>query len=179
MIFLQSTNQKRGAFGMEIWDIYDENRVKTGKTVRRGQPMAQDEYHLVVHVWIKNSNGQYLISKRTPNKTFPLMWESTGGSATTGENSLEAALREVKEEIGITLNPNMGKCVFRFKRQHIKCSDFLDVYLFEQDININDVVYQEDEVCGAKLVTKEEILNMIDKGEFVAVFKYLNELFNL
>lgn len=37
---------------MEFWDILDRNGNKTGKTVERGKPMRQDEYHLVVQVWI-------------------------------------------------------------------------------------------------------------------------------
>ena len=164
---------------MELWDIYDQNRVKTGKLVERGKPMGKNEYHLVVHVWIKNSKNQYLISKRTPNKTFANMWECTGGSAIVGESSLKAALREVQEEIGIVLNPHNGKCIFDFKRQHADFPDFLDVYLFKQDININDVVYQQDEVCDAKWATKEQILKMIAQGYFVPVFFYLDDLFNL
>jgi predicted N-acetyltransferase YhbS len=39
----------------ELWDVYDKNRNKTGKIVERGKPMSQDEYHLVVEIWIKNS----------------------------------------------------------------------------------------------------------------------------
>ena len=89
---------------IELWDILDEDGNKTGELVARGRPMKQDEYHLVVHVWIRNSKGQFLISKRTPNKTFPNMWETTGGSAIKGEDSLSAALREVREEIGINLS---------------------------------------------------------------------------
>jgi isopentenyldiphosphate isomerase len=53
---------------MELWDILDENGNKTGSTIERGQPIRQDEYYLIVHKWIKNSNGEYLITKRAPNK---------------------------------------------------------------------------------------------------------------
>ena len=60
---------------MELWDILDGNGNKTGKTVERGKTMRQDEYHLSVHIWIKNSNGEFLITKRTANKKIlPNMW---------------------------------------------------------------------------------------------------------
>ena len=39
----------------ELWDIYDKNRNITGKTIARGELMAEDEYHLVVQVWINGS----------------------------------------------------------------------------------------------------------------------------
>ncbi len=100
----------------EIWDIYDENRNLTGKTIKRAEyinKIKENEYHLVVHIWIKNDNNEWLISKRTPNKHFPLLWECTGGSALAGEESLTAALREVKEELGITLDKSRAGFIKR------------------------------------------------------------------
>jgi len=141
--------------------------------------MTQDEYHLVVHVWILNSNGEFLISKRTPNKPFPNMWETTGGSAIVGDDSLQAALREVKEELGINLSKNNGECLYRLKRQHHNFPDFADVWLFRQDIDISKVVYQPEEVCDAKWATPEHILDMIKNGEFVDTFTYLDDLFKI
>lgn len=160
---------------MELWDLLDENGQKTGNTVVRGQPMKPDEYHLVVDVWILNSKNEFLISKRTPNKTFPNMWEIPGGSATTGDSSLQAALREVKEEIGIDLKPGNGTRLIRLKRQNREFPDFLDVWIFKQDVNLEDVVFQEDEVCDAKLATLHDIKKMITDGEFINVIEYLDE----
>jgi 8-oxo-dGTP diphosphatase len=83
---------------IEFWDILDENGNSTGRLVERGKPMRQNEYHLVVHVWIVNRQNQFLISKRALSKIpFGSMWETTGGSAITGETSLQAALRETKK----------------------------------------------------------------------------------
>lgn len=104
---------------MELLDILDENGDKTGKTIQRGKTMEQDEYHLVVNVWIRNNNGEFLITKRTPTKKmFPNMWETTCDAVVTSEDSLKAALREVKEEISIDLSPTNGKHLFRLKTQH-------------------------------------------------------------
>lgn len=47
---------------MELWDLYTKDRVLTGETHVRGQPLPAGRYHLVVHVWIRNAKGQYLIS---------------------------------------------------------------------------------------------------------------------
>lgn len=46
---------------MELWDIYDINRIKTGKTVMRGETIKQGGFHLVVHVCVFNSKGEMLI----------------------------------------------------------------------------------------------------------------------
>ena len=66
---------------MEKWDLYTKYREKTGKEQIRGKNIPKGFYHLVVHVWIRNRKGEYLISKRSVNRpTFPLMWECVGGS---------------------------------------------------------------------------------------------------
>ena len=80
---------------MELWDVYDKNRNKTGKTHVRGVPMAEGEYHIVTDIWTINLEGKLLLTQRHPDKTFGLWWECTGGSAKVGESSLESVLREL------------------------------------------------------------------------------------
>ena len=43
---------------MELWDVYDINRNKTGKTAVRGEGLPEGGYHLVVHVCIIGSDGR-------------------------------------------------------------------------------------------------------------------------
>ena len=43
---------------MELWDVYDINRNKTGKTAVRGEGLPEGGYHLVVHVCIIGSDGE-------------------------------------------------------------------------------------------------------------------------
>lgn len=158
---------------MELWDVMDVDRNRVGRTHERGQPMRDGDYHLVVHVWIQNSAGEYLISKRTPNKLYPNLWECTGGSAVAGDTSLMAALREVKEELGIDLDPLGGALILRETRS----PDHADIWLFRQEAELRDVVFQEGETCDAKWATKDDIREMLKTGEFVPVFDYLEWLF--
>ena len=53
---------------MEYWDLYDENRRKLNKVAVRGSVLNDNEFHLVVNVWIKNKNDEFLISRRSKNK---------------------------------------------------------------------------------------------------------------
>ena len=69
----------------EFWDVRDAHGVKLGRLHERGTPMREGEYHLSVTVWIANSRGEFLISKRAPAKNSPNMWEPTGGGALAGE----------------------------------------------------------------------------------------------
>ncbi|HIX91711.1 MAG TPA: NUDIX domain-containing protein [Firmicutes bacterium] len=155
----------------ELWDVYDRNRNKTGRLHRRGDDLPEGDYHIVVHVWMQNSRGEYLLTKRSPNKGYPNMWETTGGSALAGDDSLTAALREVHEETGLTLDPSRGKRIFEF----ITRDTFVDVWLFLQDFSLDDIVLQEGETCGARYVVSDELRALSERGELVP-YRYLDRL---
>jgi len=160
----------------ELWDIYDAERKETGRTHRRGDPIPPGDYHLVVHVWIR-SGDRYFITRRAPEKeAFPLSWEVTGGSALAGEDSLAAALREVKEETGITLRPENG-VIFQSVRREGKFSDFLDVWLFRQEVSLDDFVPQPGETIDAQLVTPEEMRAMVHEEKACFIFRHMEPLF--
>lgn len=156
----------------EMWDVYDENRHLTGRKHRRGDPLEKGEYHLVVHVWIQNGDGKYLLTKRAPNKGYPNMWECTAGSALAGDDSKTAAIREVKEETGLSLSPGNGVCVHGYRTR----SAFVDVWLFRQEFDLGRVIFQPGETCGAMCATKDEILKMHGEGTMVP-YSYLEEFF--
>lgn len=87
---------------VELWDVLDKNGNNTGRKQERGW-LGDGNYHLIVHVWIINQKGEFLISKRTSNKRWPDMWACTIGSAVAGDNSLTTAIKETKEELGVIL----------------------------------------------------------------------------
>ncbi len=155
----------------ELWDLYDENRNPTGRLHRRGEALQPGDFHLVVHVWLKNSRGQFLLTKRSPNKGFPNMWESTGGSALAGDDSLAAALREVREETGLQADPERGSLVMSFRGEEA----FVDVWLFRQDFDLEDVVLQEGETCDRMYADAAGIPRLCDEGVFVP-YSYLTQL---
>ena len=82
-------------------DIYDENRMLTGRVHRRGQPWQPGEYGLVVCVWVYDKRGHLLLTRRARGKSFAGTWENSGGAAKAGETSLQAIRRELWEETGI------------------------------------------------------------------------------
>ena len=156
----------------ELWDVYDENRVLTGRLQRRGDALESGDYHLVVYVWVQGSDGKFLLTKRSPNKGFPNMWETTGGSALAGDDSLTAAMREVNEETGLTLRPECGKRILTHKGENF----FGDYWLFCQDFDLDDVVLQEGETCDKMCADEQTIRAMHREGTFVPC-RYLDEVF--
>lgn len=88
---------------MELFDLYDDERNFTGETIERGAPLPESRYHLVIHICILGSDGKCLYNSVNRSKEFPGKWDvSVGGSAVAGENSRQAASRELYEELGIS-----------------------------------------------------------------------------
>ena len=160
----------------EIWDLYDENRELLGKEHVRGEQLPIDGYHLVVHVWIRNSKGEYLISQRSANRpTFQLMWECVGGSVLKGEDSLQGAIREAKEEVGVELNPENGQVLFTQTRKIIEgkiFNDIMDVWLFEYDGEVDLGNATTDEVAQVAWMNRNQIKELFDANMFVDTLEY-------
>ena len=85
------------------WDLFNRNRVWVRNHHKRGDMIPDGLYHIVVHSWVMDYYGNFLISQRQKGRTDELMWERTGGSVLEGESSIEGAKREVGEELGIDL----------------------------------------------------------------------------
>ncbi len=165
---------------MEVWDLYDSNKKVTGKTHIRGEEIPDGYFHSVVHVWIRNKDGQYLISKRSDTKsTYPGLYECVGGSVLVGETSEDGAIRETLEEVGIILQKNSGKIVYdkiRTTEHGIKMQDIMDVWLFEYDGELNLANATTDEVSEIAWMTIDEIKELYEKGVLVPTLEYIFEI---
>lgn len=156
---------------MELWDLYTRERSLTGETHIRGEKLPPERYHLVVHVWIRNSRGEWLISQRAANRpSFPLMWECTGGSVIAGEDSLTGAVREAKEEVGVDLDPAQGKLLGSIVRDHFQ--DIRDDWLFRYDGEIDLRNATTDEVADLRWMSVAEIRQLYDAGKLVNTLSY-------
>lgn len=159
---------------MEIRDIYDINKNKTGKTTDASWKLTDEEYQLSVHICVFNSEGKMLIQKRQDNlKTWKGRWDITaGGLSIAGEESYETAEREFFEELGIKID-------FKNIRPHMTINfhkGFDDLYLIEKDINIEEAILQEEEVVKLKWAEKEEIIELINSDKFIPYYPSFIEL---
>ena len=162
---------------MELWDLYDAERKLLGKDHIRGDKIPEGCYHLVVHAWIRNSKGEYLISQRSENrKSFPLMWECVGGSVLKGENSRTAAVREIKEEVGLDVAPAGGKLLFTQLRERYRderYADILDAWLWQYDGPVDLRAATTDEVAQTRWMTMVEIRQLYETGKLVDSLEYI------
>ena len=162
---------------MELWDVYDINRRKTGRTAVRGEKLPEGGYHLVVHVCVIGSDGRMLIQQRQPFKQgFPNMWDvSCGGSALAGETSAQAAMREISEELSITLDLDGVR-----PHYSVTFNDgFDDWYVVKANPDIAGLKLQYEEVQAVKWASEEEIFSMMDSGTFIPYFRgFISTIFH-
>ena len=159
---------------MELFDLYTADRMKTGRTMVRGEPTPEGYYRLVVHVCIFNQKGEMLIQQRQPFKRgWSNLWDITvGGSAVSGDSSQSAAERETREELGLSIDLTDVRPTMTIYFEH----GFDDYYVLTQEVDLNALQLQEEEVQAVRWASLEEILQMIDDGQFIPYEKSQIEL---
>lgn len=166
---------------MELWDVLDINGNPTGKVIEKDGDLGPGEYYMGVHMYIKNSEGKFLVQKRAKcKKYYADIWDINMGHAITGETSKEAAIREIAEEIGIKLKDNEVHFVKRFIWEQY--NHMLDIWVIHKDIDMSETTLQEDEVSELKNLTKDELIALLEDqspnrpwrpAEYVEIIKSL------
>ncbi|MCH5196251.1 MAG: NUDIX domain-containing protein [Oscillospiraceae bacterium] len=156
---------------MEYFDLYTYDRKPLGKKVQRGAPIPFGEFHIVVQVMTVNSKGEILLTQRVPEKTSGGKWECSGGCAISGENSREAAARELFEETGISASPDELTLDWAITTD----SMLRDFYIVVKDMPPEKLKLQSAEVCAAKWVSFERLCEMSRNGQTTrTVTRWLN-----
>ena len=123
-------------------------------------------------------DGAYLMLHRVKKKNDVNhdKWVGVGGKFEPGEDALTCALREVREETGLRLDPMRGRRV----ASHKVAGRFEDVWLFERDVALDELTLQEGETCGAMLTRADEILELRREGRMAPTGSFeLAELLKL
>ena len=132
--------------------------------------LKDDEYHLTVLGVVVRPDGRFLITQRVMTKSWaPGWWEVSGGAVMAGEESLDAVIREVKEETGLDVTGAEGGYMFTYHRENPGEGDnyFVDIYRFVLDFDESDLKLQEEETLGYRLATAEEIRALAEQGIFL------------
>lgn len=123
---------------------------------------------------VRSKDKQILISKRKPELSYPDAWVFPGGKLDHGESLLQAAKREVMEEVGIDLSPILTESqpvfmydVFNGPSKAGNFSHFLIFYyLFDISLDASEikVVIQQEEVAEYKWISVQELKNVVQRG---------------
>lgn len=142
----------------ELWDAYDQTWDKIeGLTLVRDEVIPDGLYHLVCDVAVKHRDGSYLLMQRDHRKPYGGMWELTaGGSALKGETAFDCAIRELREETGVSAESlkEIGRIVS--DTTHCLYVEYLCITDCDQDA----IVLQEGETVDYKWVDRSALFQM-------------------
>ena len=150
---------------VELNDVYDENRVLTGRVHRRGSAWKAGEYGLVVCVWVYDGKGKVLLTRRAKGKSFAGTWENSGGAAKAGETSRQAIARELFEETGIRAEEEEFELLCQGKDSHT----LYDFYALKRKTELKDIVLLPGETDDVKWATFNEVHAMIRRRQICRI----------
>ena len=152
---------------MEYLEIVDEENNLTGKTEERDIVHAKGIWHREIAVWIMNEKGEILLQKRSPNKKQGANnWStSCAGHVDIGEEPIKAAIREIREELGIPVKEDDLKHLFTAKNKRVLTNSFNNIfcYLYFLKVNtpIEEFTIDTEEVSEIKYIPFEEFEQLV------------------
>ena len=154
---------------MELEDLYDNNFNKLNKTIRRRIDEIPDGCYVMMSYALIKNNNKYLLEQATSksNNTLAI----PGGHVLAGEDGLTGLKRELKEELilkNVTIK-HLDTIIYPYNRY------IFNIYLIEDNVNIEDLVYDSKEIINVKWYTKGEILNKIKRSKINKGYAYILE----
>lgn len=176
---------------MELLDIVDERGLPTGRTVDRDTAHREGIRHRTSHVWILREGedgAEVLLQKRSDTKdSFPGCYDiSSAGHIPAGVDFLPSAVRELKEELGLTVREEelcyCGQRCFQWEGEFYG-QPFLDcqvsnVYCLWRDVRPEEMTLQKDEVESVRWMNLQKCREAVRENTIQSCI-YLEELMML
>ena len=160
----------------EYLDVVDENGKPTGETVERSVAHREGFPHRTSHLWLvrkRDGRIQVLLQKRAMTKSFPGCYDiSSAGHIPAGQDYYPSAIRELKEELGLSAKES----------ELIPCGDmkivwddvffgipyhdrqYTKVLLLWADVEEDQLTLQKEEVDGVLWIDLQECMDRVAAG---------------
>lgn len=157
---------------MELIDIVDKNGIPTGEVMDKDDVHNKNFLHNEIGVFIINNSGEILLEKRSPNKRYsPNKWGLCAGHVDTGETLIEAAIREIHEEIGIDVLESDLTPFGNFETFIDDTNSHLThFYYLKCNKKAYEFIIQKEELTEVKWFKIDDIINMINNNDTSTVF---------
>lgn len=143
----------------ELLQVYDEqgNTIKPlPRSVVHQKPVKH--WHGVVNVWLVNKAGQLMVSKRSETVGGnPGKWQTYfGGHVPAGMTHKETAVKELEEEIGLTVNLDKLHLIDKGQFANEDHLHFYESYAYLFEGKPEDLNFSDGEISEAKWMSMEE-----------------------
>lgn len=163
---------------LELFDILNEDGSKTGIVKERGVAHREGALHGTVHIWIVRENEKsgydILLQKRSNNKdSHPGCYDiSSAGHISAGDEIMESALRELWEELGLSVQPEQlelfGTTHVKFEKtfygKRFRDNEISSDFVYRQPVDIDKLNLQESEVSEVRWMDYEECRQKVAQG---------------
>ncbi len=163
---------------VEFLEVYNENGQQVGERIERNLAhsagVLHGASHTVIYKWVKGRLN-ILMQKRSANKdSYPNAYDlSSAGHVAKGEHFISTAIKELKEELGLSVLECDLEYLFDYRisdstifyGKPFKNEEICKVYALNMDVNPNLLTYQEEEVERADFLDAEEVLSAIKRGD--------------
>ena len=109
--------------------------------------MGKENFLSAIYLIIKNDDGKILLQRRQGTKLWPGFLALPAGHVDEGENVYDAAIREAREELSITITKQDIIDSFVVNRRNKSLPPYFDVY-FEISSYQGDIKINEPEKCS-------------------------------
>jgi len=153
----------------EIFDVVDQND-EVISTAARAEVHQKKLMHRAVHIVVYDQHERILVQQRGFDKDCsPGLWDtSAGGHVDSGEDYDSAAIRELKEELGVVSESALAY-IFKLPAGEYSGQEFVQVY---EALTSAVPLLQASELAAARWVSKPELKDWItrDRSQFTKVF---------
>jgi len=165
---------------MTEWlDVVDNSDAVIGRA-SRAEVHEKGLLHRSSHIVLFNSVGQVFVQLRSLKKdNHPGLWDSSAaGHVDSGESYLNCAVRELKEELGIQVNPEDLHLRSKLRATAENGQEFTHIFSTTSD---EPLTLQEEEIDAGKWVTPAELDDWIEKtplaftGTFLIIWEKVRD----
>jgi isopentenyl-diphosphate delta-isomerase type 1 len=153
----------------EVFEVVDQDGNVCGIAPRSRCHRDPTLLHRASHVLLFNGKGELYLQKRALTKDIqPGKWDtSVGGHLFPGESYLEAAYRELQEELGIKERPNLIWLYDYLWRSEVE-SELIRTFLLIHD---GEISFDRLEIEEGRFFSEEEIEKGLTRDLFTPNFR--------